>query len=419
MRVLHVLNYAWPVIDGYTVRSIGLISAQKRHLGLAVDIAVSPFAPFTTAADPSFRTAEWGPEHQVNLGRQPGVPSRWERPGIGLSPTTSARFRHELADLVVGLRPDLIHAHHPHYIGSAAMRVAKAHRLPFVYELRCINGDYDREASDPYRRLRGRWQNLLEHALCRQASAIVTISSGLKDRLVGAGAAPERVHIVRNSVDPGLFAPAEPLRERTDTLRVGYATTFETMENLEGVVRAAAIAAPKLVAMGRKLEMVLAGTGRDWTRIDALVRSLGLEALVELAGFVPYRAMPDFYRDLDLFLIPRKAAPVSQDTTPLKPLEAMACGLPLLCSDLPAMRELLSGRDDVRFVGSDPQALADGLLAFARTPWRGGGVLAERNWSSEIRRYEAIYAAAMTAGPPRWRPSTNGVRSALPVVRRG
>ena len=406
MRVLHVLNYAWPVIDGYTVRSIGLISAQKRHLGFDVDIAVSPFAPFTTAADPAFRTVEWGPEHQIDAGRGNGAgssprPKNWERPALGLSPIASARFRRGLDDIVARLSPDLIHAHHPHYIGAAAMRVAGKHRLPFVYELRCINGDYDREASDPYRRLRGSWQNLLEHALCRKASAIVTISAGLKERLIGAGAASDRVHIVRNSVDAALFTPGEPNRSDKPALRVGYATTFETMENLEGAVRAAALAAPRLAALGKRLEMILAGTGRDFARISELVRSLGMESLVRLPGFLPYREMPDFYRSLDLFLIPRKAAPVSQDTTPLKPLEALACGLPLLCSDLPAMRELLGGRGDVRFVGSAPEPMADGIVAFAKQPWLGGGGVAERDWSSEIRRYEAIYAAAIKAGPPR------------------
>ena len=37
-RVLHVLNYGWPHIDGYTVRSSGLITAQAQHLGLELDL---------------------------------------------------------------------------------------------------------------------------------------------------------------------------------------------------------------------------------------------------------------------------------------------------------------------------------------------------------------------------------------------
>ena len=432
MRVLHVVNYAWPLIDGYTVRSMGLVTAQRRCLGLEALVVPSPFTPLTRAQDTAFQTADWGPQ-QLALG-DGANPRSWERPGIGLSPVSSAFFHQALHRVVTTVRPDVIHAHHPHYVARTALRVARERGLPGVYELRCINGDYDLDRQDPYAwpyfRLRGHWQNAFEYALCRKASAVVTISGGLARRIARQGVPEARIHVVRNSVNTDLFRPAQDGEARRGeaqdgetrhgeardgaVLRVGYATTFEAMENLDGAVRAAAIAAPELARCGRRLEMVLAGTGRDWERINALVEQLGLRGTVQLPGFVPYSQMPGFYRSLDLFLVPRRAAAVAQDTTPLKPLEALSCRVPVLASDLPAMRELLGGRSDVHFVEPTSEAIAAGMLAFAETPWSGDARgIGERSWESEIGRYLQVYEAAIAAGPPgRSRPGAGVPRAA-------
>ena len=307
-------------------------------------------------------------------------------------------FGRELAAIAERFRPDLIHTHHPHHIARTALRVARERGVPGVYEVRCLNGDYDLDARNPYYLARGHLRNALEYTLCRRASAVVTISRGLAERIAGAtGAQP---FVVRNSVDAQTFTPGPP-REPDSTVRIGYATTFEKIENLDGAVRAAGLAVPSVAATGRRLQLVLAGTGRDWDRIRALVDELGLGDTVELPGFVPYGRMPDFYRGLDLFLVPRKAAAVAKDTTPLKPLEAGACGLPLLVSDLPAMRELLGTVPAVRYTAPDPAAMAEAIAAFARAPWQGGLDVADRTWEREVDRYRAVYDAARANGPPR------------------
>ncbi len=421
-RVLHVFNYAWPRIDGYVVRSMGLVMAQQRHLGIEVAVAVSPFAPLAKAADPDFRSPLWGPGLQIEAtdyadaepGGVEGALRPLERPPLGLAPFTFPVYRRELRSIIRRLEPDLVHAHHPHYNAEPARTAAAALGVPFVYELRCFNGDYDLDHDSAYFRARGRWLNALERRLCRRANTIVTISDGLKDRIVRAGVPAERVFVVRNSVNTELFTPPAEATPPGATIRVGYATTFEQMEGLDIFVEAAARAADRLRKQGRALEVTIAGTGRDWDRIDGLVRELGLEDTVRLPGFVPYGQMPDFYRSLDLFVVPRRHAVVSADTTPLKPLEALASGLPLLVSDLPAMRELLAARPDVRFFEPNAGALADALVGFADAPWQGTGDIEERSWKREIRTYEQVYAHALAAHDGR-RSAGDGVSLSLPV----
>lgn len=405
MRILHVLNYGWPRIDGYAIRSFGMLTAQRRQLGADVRVVVSPYPPFARAEDRELRSEAWGPEVQVRAGEETPARPRWadrvERPALGIAPWRRAEFAAALERIVDEVEPDVVHAHHPHYVGAPAITIARTRGIPAVYELRCFNGDYDLDARNPYVRARGHRVNRLELSACRGADAVVTISDGLRRRIVAGGVAPERVFVVRNSVDDERFRPRATVRAADGTLHVGYATTFEKIEGLDVLVRAAAAARDAVAAGGRRLRVTLAGTGRDHARIAALVADLGLDDTVALPGFVPYERMPELLHGLDLFVVSRRAAAVAADTTPLKPLEALAAGLPLLCTDLPALRELLGDRAQVRFVAPGERGLADGLAAFARAPWPGDpdGDVGERTWRAEVERYRGVYATAAGRSP--------------------
>jgi glycosyltransferase involved in cell wall biosynthesis len=389
MRVLHVFNYAWPYVDGYTVRSASLVRAQRRVLGVETLHAISPFKPLARGVDEAFRPDGWGPDvqRQIEAPAEAGgvEPTGWERPGLGFAPQSNKHYRTGLRRLIEEFRPDVVHAHHPHYAARPALRVGRETNVPTIYEVRCFNGDYDLTGGF-YQRLRGRRINALEAAACRAADRCVTIAEPLAERVKGFGIA--EVPVVRNAVDVSLFTPKP--RPANGVLTIGYATTFEQMENLDAMVEAAKL----LRDCGLNVRTVLAGTGRDWDRIKKLVDDAGVADLVELPGFVPYSAMPDWYRQLDLFVVPRGRSELTKTTTPLKPLEALACGVPVLCSDLPALRELLGKFDRaVQFVEPTGEDIAAAVAGFADERWGGGTIdLGERSWDVEVKKYEAIYA---------------------------
>ncbi len=207
--MLHVFNYAWPYVDGYTVRSAGLVRAQRGTLRSETLHAVSPFAPLARGRDECFQPDGWGPTVQRDIPaptRAGGLdPIDWQRPGIGLAPRSNQHFRRGLRELVADFQPDIVHAHHPHYNARPALAVARELKVPSIYELRCFNGDYDRDKGFSAI-LRGRRSNALERAACRAADGCVTIGGALADRVRGFGVEP--VHIVRNSVDTDLFRPS-------------------------------------------------------------------------------------------------------------------------------------------------------------------------------------------------------------------
>lgn len=391
MKPLHIVNYGFPHIDGYVVRTLGLVHAQARTLRWEPRVAVGPFPAFTTSTDPEFHS-DWWHDDQPTLGES----RDWERPGVGFAPVAERSMGAALDAMVERERPDVLHVHHPHFLTPAVRRVATARGIPMVYEVRCFNGDYDLDRRHPYyRRIRGPRFNQLEYRACRAADAVVTISDALAARIVEQTGI-EHVHVIRNSVDTSLFGPddadhgsgttADPAR-----LRVGYATTFEPIESLEVLVRALD-GARRQLAGEVDLRAVIAGQGRTFDDIARLRRELDADWL-ELPGFVPYHQMPELLRSLDLFVVPRTDAAVAQATTPLKPLEALASGVPVLATDLPAARELLSSNPAVTFCEPSETGIAQGVVEFARGP-RRTEISTDRTWADEVHHYEAAYQQA-------------------------
>jgi len=384
-RVVHLVNYGWPHIDGYTVRTSGLVTAQRRELGLDTQVVTGPYEAFARAGDPEFSTEAWH-DGQQTIGRT----TSWERPGLGLAPVSKKTMADDLVDLVRAADVQLIHVHHPHYLAAPARIAADRLGIPMVYEVRCFNGDYDLDRRNPYfSKVRGPLFNRNEYQQARAADAVVTISDGLAERLRSVGV--DDVSVVRNSVDTAVFVPGEAATPRpTDRVTVGYATTFEPIESLDVLIDALVVARRTLRGE-LDLHAVIAGTGRDAERIRAHRDDVASADWLDLPGFVPFSTMPAFLDALDVFVVPRGEAAVVQHTTPLKPLEALACGVPVVSTDLPALHELFGDHPAVRFTGTDAESLAAGIVEEARARHRADPADLDRSWRNEVQKYRPIY----------------------------
>ena len=127
---------------------------------------------------------------------------------------------------------------------------------------------------------------------------------------------------------------------------------------------------------------------------------------IRFVGRVPHDEVERYYGLVDILAYPRKAMRLTELVTPLKPLEAMAQRRLVAASDVGGHRELI--RDDqtgTLFRADDPAALARavaGLLA-DRSGWDARRTRArafverERNWSSNIQRYEPVYQRLIAA----------------------
>lgn len=197
-------------------------------------------------------------------------------------------------------------------------------------------------------------------AAARRADAIITVSGAAAEELVArTGIAADRISVVPNGVDPPAAAPdvearvleAMGLGDRPFVLWVG------SLEPRKGVgTLVAAMAELRRRGAGVRADTVLAGYD-GWLHDDLVDGSdrLVLGASLRQLGRVSEAQLWALYRRADLFVFPS-----AHEGFGLPVLEAMSQGLPVVASDIAALREV-AGRSAV-FVGSRrPGAWADAI----------------------------------------------------------
>ncbi len=236
------------------------------------------------------------------------------------------------------------------------------------------------------------------------ADAVVTITHGLA-REVHARYAPVcRIEVIPDAADPGVF------REVTEPgpPRAVYLGQLMPWKGVE-VLLHALVRVPGLPAL------VIGGRDGSDPRRDELVRlagELGVGDRVEWAGWLlPTEAWKRLRRG-DIGVVPTRAGGSQElSTSPLKLFEYLACGLPVVASDLPALREVIrDGENGLVFAEGDPDALAAALARLAGSPGlrerigaAGRAGAAERTWSHRASRIAALAAQISAASAARRR----------------
>ncbi|TAK13021.1 MAG: glycosyltransferase [Anaerolineae bacterium] len=117
---------------------------------------------------------------------------------------------------------------------------------------------------------------------------------------------------------------------------------------------------------------------------------------VKLTGFVPNADLPRYQAACDVLLMPyqpRVAASSGGDIgrylSPMKMFEYLACARPILSSDLPVLREVLTEDNAVLLPPTDPQPWADALRALAKDPARRAAFSVAARATAEQHTWEA------------------------------
>ena len=139
-------------------------------------------------------------------------------------------------------------------------------------------------------------------------------------------------------------------------------------------------------------------------RLEEHARECQAGDAVHFTGRIPHDEVSQYYAQLDVFVIPRVDERAARLVTPLKPYEAMALGVPLVVSDLPALQEITGDGDrGETFVTGDATSLADVLEELAGSSERRAElssrarewVLGHRTWAHNDDRYARIYASVL------------------------
>jgi glycosyltransferase involved in cell wall biosynthesis len=130
------------------------------------------------------------------------------------------------------------------------------------------------------------------------------------------------------------------------------------------------------------------------------VRRLGIADRVVLAGRVPHGEVLAHLSLIDVFVVPRFDVDDFGVVTPLKPFEAMAAGIPVVASRVPALMEMVrDGETGVLFRPGDAEELARVVAGLVDDPGRRRAitgrarewVVAHRTWAGNAGCYRRLY----------------------------
>lgn len=202
-----------------------------------------------------------------------------------------------------------------------------------------------------------------ELATLHLSDAIICPSRVTREYLASLGVDRRKVTVIANGVSPSDFSPS-PLPPRDGRVPVMlYIGTLADWQGLDVVLHAL----PKVLEK-KPLTLRIVGRGRSRQRkqLGKQIRKLGLEQHVIIGPAVPHHEVPALLAQADLCVAPLALNDrnVTQGACPIKVLEYMAAGRPLLAANMPIVRELI--REDVDgllFSPNDPEDLARKTLA--------------------------------------------------------
>lgn len=197
-----------------------------------------------------------------------------------------------------------------------------------------------------------------ELATLHLSDAIICPSNVTRDYIASLGLNRKLVTVIPNGVSPSDF-PITPLPVRDGREPVLlYIGTLADWQGLDIVIKAL----PKILeTQPVKLHIIGRGRSRQRKMLAKQIRKLGLEDHVLVQPAVPHHEIPELISQADICVAPLglNDRNVTQGACPIKVLEYMAAGRPLLASNMPIVRELV--REDVDgllFSPNDPEDLA-------------------------------------------------------------
>ena len=276
--------------------------------------------------------------------------------GMNLAPHfLYAAARPALARLIRnGLEFDAIDAHYLYPDGTAAAWLGAHFNKPVVITAR--GSDVTELPDFPI-------PNRLIRTAIQSAAHLIGVSAALCARMIELGADPAKVTTLRNGVDTSVFHPTDRQADRA-ALGLTRKTLLSVGHLIERKRNHLTVAALKLLP---DYDLLLVGEGPERPKLEAQAAALGLAERIKFLGTRRHHELAEIYTAADALVLAS-----SREGWANVLLESMACGTPVIASNIPGNSEVVQTAAAGRIADENtPEALANATRdLFATTPDR-------------------------------------------------
>lgn len=283
--------------------------------------------------------------------------------------------------------------------GLAALLAHLLRRRPLFLD----SDDYETEFGRFSRGWQKRVVSCFERALPRFSRAVTTHTRFNVERHMSYGLSPEKVLYVPNGVERSRFASIrqQDVQLLRSDLRmegkkvIGYIGNLSVANHpVDLLLEAFAY----VHAQDSAACLLLVGGGEDYDLLRAMADDMGLTANVHFAGRVPPSQVPLYFKVADVSVEPVREDVVARARSPLKIVESLAAGTPVVAGDVGDRRDTL-GAAGIVVAPGDPEALAHGLLhvlsddaARQRMAHTAEEICEQYYWDVLVHRFEGVYS---------------------------
>lgn len=204
--------------------------------------------------------------------------------------------------------------------------------------------------------LRAKYYRFVDKYSCRLADAVLLDTQAHINFFVKEYDLPAtKFHRVFVGTDTGIFRPSNFDKEKSEFI-VHFHGSYVPLQGVSNIIRAA-----KLLE-NENLEFNLIGRGQTYNHDRKLADSLGIKN-INFLDDVAYDKLPEFINQADITLGVFGDSPKTQLVIPNKVYEALAMRKPIVTANTPAIKELLTDRENVLLcLPADPEDLAAKIL---------------------------------------------------------
>jgi D-inositol-3-phosphate glycosyltransferase len=306
-----------------------------------------------------------------------------------------------------GLRYDVLHSHY-WLSGAVAHRLRQRWGTPSVHMFHTLGKMKDAVAQRPAERETAR-RIAVETEIVRLADVLVAATPAEKEQLERLYAAdPARIRVISPGVDTGRFQPIPMAhaKERIglceDRRIILFVGRIEPLKGIDSLLRAIARIVDRRPGLRERLCVPIIGGDPDrvreddeMVRLQELRAELGIGDIVTFLGAKDQDMLPYYYSAAEMVVMPS-----DYESFGMVALEAMACGTPVIASDVGGLAFLVQhGRTGYRVPARDPAALAAKMTRLLtdeglrrRIGQRAACWAASYAWPRIAERIEALYA---------------------------